>query len=256
MQSTSRDVISAAIVGVLAGALLMAMVPAMAAQVGDALGLGETNVISQRTVLRGNAPVANLQVRNTGGKGALRAISSKNAVRIRVDPGESPLSVNPSAGTAKNLSADEVDGRDAVDLAPRVAAAGRDGTTFAHTAFAFDVLTTEIMVPAQGLLVIGGQLEIERLVAGSDNMICSFEVNGDLVTSSQLWIEPEPLENDEENCNLTATIEVGPGTHQVDLHLTGVDDDTKTRVGQGNLWVLWAPVDGTTGTFRKPELGL
>jgi len=173
-----------------------------------------------------------------------------------VDAGQSPLSVNASAGTARNLSADEVDGRDAVELARRVAAAARDGSSFSHTAFSFDYLTTSITVPAMGLLVLGGQVEVERLVGGPDTVICSFVVDGEVVTSSQQWIEPEPLQNDDENCNLTATIEVAPGAHQVALHMTGVDDDTKTQVGQGNLWVLWAPVDGTTGTFRKPEPGV
>lgn len=118
--------------GMLLGALLMVGFPAVAAQVGDALALGEVNNIDDRTDLKGDAKGANLQIKNTGnasaltakadrnaikakatdGPVALNARASRNAVKIKVDAGQSPVKVNAAAGTAINLSADLLDGMD------------------------------------------------------------------------------------------------------------------------------------------------
>jgi len=98
--------------GVLAGALLMAALPGVAATVGDAFALGTLNRIDAKTTLKGDPRGAMLQVQSTGNAGAILVRAGKNALKVRVGAGESPIHVNPSAGTAKNLSADELDGMD------------------------------------------------------------------------------------------------------------------------------------------------
>ena len=94
---------------------------------GDPFKLGQENRISAASsTIRGSGQgVAGvLQVRRDGaGPGpALKVIDhgggTKRAVDIQVDPGQSPLGVNPEAGKATNLNADKLDGRDEVDFLP------------------------------------------------------------------------------------------------------------------------------------------
>jgi hypothetical protein len=147
MRYTNRtDSFVVGLVCVLVGAMMMAMLPALAAAVGDPLTLGEVNNIDERTDLKGDAKGANLQIKNTGNAGALsvkadknalkakaisgpvaiNATASRNAVKIKVDAGQSPLTVNAAAGTAVNFSADLLDGMDSSDLRVMAAHAGGD----------------------------------------------------------------------------------------------------------------------------------
>ena len=104
--------------GAIIGALITAALPSLAASVGDPMRLGDTNAIDQRTILRGNASGANLIVKNTGAAPAIFLQAAKNALRVKVEAGQSPISVNASAGTATNLSADRLDGLDSSAFAP------------------------------------------------------------------------------------------------------------------------------------------
>jgi len=104
------------LVGILLGVVLAATFPAIAASVGDPLKLGKANRLDEKTTLKGDAQGANLQVQATGNRTALLVRASKNAIRIRVEDGKAPINVNASAGKARNLDADQVDGKDAADF--------------------------------------------------------------------------------------------------------------------------------------------
>lgn len=81
--------------------------------VGARLDLGKVNTVDAVTRLTGGLAGASLAIDNnsTGPNAA--------ALGLRVEPGKAPLKVNAAAGTAPNLSADELDGRDSFDFALR-----------------------------------------------------------------------------------------------------------------------------------------
>ena len=103
------DSVRAGVVGMMLGGVLMAALPALAASVGDALRLGQTNAVDARTTLSG-AAVANLRVVNT--------LAGGTALDLRVAAGSAPFKVN-SAGRVANLNSDLLDGRHATYFATR-----------------------------------------------------------------------------------------------------------------------------------------
>ena len=95
---------------VLIAAVLGLGTAALAAVPGDPLKLGQRNAMDTLTILAGSANDALLSVEN-GSPGARGAPAS--ALALKVAPANPPLRVNAEAGTATNLSADELDGKDA-----------------------------------------------------------------------------------------------------------------------------------------------
>jgi hypothetical protein len=78
---------------------------ALAAVPGDPLKLGQLNAINALTRLVGDHEGAVLLIDNNSG------VSNARALDLRVESGRAPIVVNPEAATAKNLSADELDGK-------------------------------------------------------------------------------------------------------------------------------------------------
>jgi hypothetical protein len=76
---------------------------ALAAVPGDPFKLGKNNTVNQISQLVGTTASSMLRIDNNGGGTALQLL---------VEPGKAPLAVNAEAGTATNLSADELDGKD------------------------------------------------------------------------------------------------------------------------------------------------
>jgi hypothetical protein len=69
------------------------------------LKLGQLNAINALTRLVGDHEGAVLLIDNNSG------VSNARALDLRVESGRAPIVVNPEAATAKNLSADELDGK-------------------------------------------------------------------------------------------------------------------------------------------------
>jgi hypothetical protein len=104
----------AARAALLVAALVVAVVAALgattalAAVPGDPLKLGQLNTINALTRLVGTRATTLLQVKNDGGP----------ALNLTVPAGQAPLVVSAGAGTAPNLSADKLDGKDATAFLP------------------------------------------------------------------------------------------------------------------------------------------
>ena len=80
---------------------------ALAAVPGDPFRLGKTNGVNNAlTALAGKNPGPMLRVDNDS------AATNARALSLGVQPGRPPLTVNASAGTATNLDADRLDGKD------------------------------------------------------------------------------------------------------------------------------------------------
>ena len=82
---------------------------ALAAVPGDPFRLGRINAVDAASALVGNVngPMLSIENKSPGSRGA-----PAPALSLDVEGGNPPLSVNPEAGTAKGLSADELDGLD------------------------------------------------------------------------------------------------------------------------------------------------
>ena len=80
---------------------------ALAAVPGDPLKLGQRNAMDALTTLAGSANGAMLKIENN-----FAETKGASALALKVPQGNPPLTVNPEAGTATNLSADKLDGLD------------------------------------------------------------------------------------------------------------------------------------------------
>jgi hypothetical protein len=190
------DVFLVGLTGVTVGALLVAMLPALAAQVGDPLSLGEVNKVDDRTDWRGRAQGAVVQVKNTGNSSAIAAKADKQAivakatdgpvainakadrvaVKIKVDPGQAPLKVNASAGTATNLSADLLDGMDSsafLTPAGLLAASAHTSSNFILDSEGEKVmLTLDIDAPDDGTVIANSTVSVDEDTEGVQ-VLCS-----------------------------------------------------------------------------------
>jgi hypothetical protein len=95
-----------ALLGGLVAAVIVSALPALAAQVGDALSLGEANRVNGRTTLRGRA-LANLMIISEAG-----GDTNGTALDLRVKPGNPPMRVN-SSELVESLNSDVLDGKHA-----------------------------------------------------------------------------------------------------------------------------------------------
>jgi hypothetical protein len=77
--------------------------------VGDTFNLGKLNTVNRISSLVGNTSGAMLKVDNNG---------TGPAVSLQSSAGQAPLTVNSDAGTATNLSADKIDGKDSTEFLP------------------------------------------------------------------------------------------------------------------------------------------
>jgi hypothetical protein len=103
----SRLHFKSALAGALVGGLLAAGLAPVAATVGDALIIGQSNTAHAQTELRGNVSTQNLKVFNSNPDGT--------GLNIQVKPHNPPFIVNTSF-KVKRLNADYVDGHSASDF--------------------------------------------------------------------------------------------------------------------------------------------
>jgi hypothetical protein len=87
-------------------AVVLGVATAANAAAGDPLRLGKLNAVNQATRLVGGLDGAMLRIDN-GSTGP-----SATALELMVEPGKPPMRVDPAAGTATGLDADELDGKD------------------------------------------------------------------------------------------------------------------------------------------------
>lgn len=100
---------------VVGGAVMLAVVLGVSTTALGATGgnfiLGKANSAITMSKLTANIARPTLQLVNKSTEAAATALT------LNVDPGNAPLKVNASAGTARNLSADKLDGKDSSEFA-------------------------------------------------------------------------------------------------------------------------------------------
>jgi hypothetical protein len=108
-KSNQRFHIRSAFLGGLVAAMIVSALPAVAAQVGDALSLGESNRVNAQTILRGRA-ISNLTIISDA-----RGDTNGTALDLRVRAGNPPMKVN-SSDLVEGLNADLLDGKQSTDF--------------------------------------------------------------------------------------------------------------------------------------------
>jgi len=244
--SRSIHLRSALIGGLIAGLIVTAL-PAVAATVGDALELGKANTINQTTTLKMRSRRTALVVEKTKTGPVVEVEGKRNVVKITAAAGKAPILVNREAGTAKNLSADAVDGYDADGLL-RVAfdasndlPDGDDLVTF--PTLEGEPLSLSITAPTAGWLVITGT--VDAFSSAFDFYACNLGVDGSQVDGtlmvSQLDGAGNP--NQAEDCTTHGVQEVAAGAHTVTFRLISVATAIDFR--HGALSAMFVPFDGT-----------
>ena len=134
--SSHRSTFLSGLAGVLAGALLIGAGPSLAAVVGDALRLGQSNSVSKQTTLE-SAGKHVLSLHNSG---------SGRGLRITTAKGKPPFTVNRTT-RVQNLNADNLDGYSAseiVGLATATAAAETNTTAIGYVDVPDTSLTVDV----------------------------------------------------------------------------------------------------------------
>jgi hypothetical protein len=189
---------------------------ALAAVPGDPFRLGRINAVDAASGLVGSVNGAMLTIENNspGSKGA-----PASALSLKVTPGNLPLSVNPEAGTATGLSADELDGKDSTSFASATDGKandadkldGLDSTQIGINGYvnirkesAFDSSSTKVVSSdcPQGTEVIGGGANVFASNADPNqfNAPIALRTNGPSVNGFEYWsataleVQPYPFE--------------------------------------------------------------
>lgn len=243
--ATRRFVLAVGVVGLVTGMLLGAALVAGApaeAGAGDAVILGVKNTSAEMTKVKATGR-RTLKIINTTGKGIPLILWSAED--------RPPMKVN-STARVRRLNADRLDGWHAAALGARVATAGpiEVGPVCGGFDCSAELLSTTIEVPRSGMLIVGAGADFARYTGGDDALACKVLVAEDQPMGGEMGIHLNSEQNDsnqEENCIITAWHPVTAGTHTVSFMVSGVRD-SQTRIGRGGaLWVLWAPIDGSTG---------
>jgi hypothetical protein len=108
-EAPRRVHLRSAFLGGLIAALVVSALPAVAAQVGDALRLGESNRVNAQTILRGRA-ISNLTIISDA-----RGDTNGTALDLRVREGNAPMRVN-SSDLVAGFNADLLDGKQSTDF--------------------------------------------------------------------------------------------------------------------------------------------
>ena len=225
---TRRGYFLAAMAGGVVAALLVSMIPAVAAN-GDRLVLGAANRAGRSTWLVSRGP-STLKLNNSAGNVALD---------LRVQPGAAPMAVN-SNRRVVGLNADRIDGYHAAELV-------RVG--YGSTADAADTngaaATATITAPGPGLLVMSGTIEASGLP--SDGYFCRLKVDGTEVTGTVMASTlhsagGDHTNNADENCATTGVYPVDAGQHAVTFHISS---QNTAFFGGASVWALYVPFDGT-----------
>jgi hypothetical protein len=196
--------------GLIIGALLVSVVPAVAAN-GDLAILGNRNTSQNPTkfVSRNATQLENIK-------------AGRPALRLTVKSGAPPMAVNSSV-KVDNLNADLLDGYHFYQLQAKAEACGADyiPEAFGVTSWSCDV---DITIPVGGLLLMSGSIEASN---GSnttiDTVTCELAINDEPIFHSNrdVDISFDP-DGDQAVCATNAWKSVGAGTYNFEFAIDGV----------------------------------
>lgn len=216
-------------------ALLFGVATTALGATGGNFILGQSNAAAAVTRLVGNVPGGSaLQVSNPSTEAGSRAL------QLGVSEGRAPLMVNAAAGTATNLSADELDGEDSEQILPLVRAQ-KDPTPFlSDTVTGSNAQTNSVSInaPTDGVLMIFGSMWLYNPGTEDQYFTSRIRVDGEEETHVDVsGVGPS------KGANLTpnVTLPVSAGQHTVGLDAGRAGGSGDWSYTSNNLTVMFVP---------------
>lgn len=169
------------------------------------------------------------------------------ALNLGVSSGKAPIQVNAAAGTAKNLSADELDGKDSDQILPFVRAQRDPTPTATAETISGNMVaanTVEIAAPTEGFLVISGTVQVG--LGGGDD-IQGFYARArvdDQNTPGVAYVRLNrnaSVDQLAEMASIDVTVPVQAGPHAVDFDVERVLGTGNWTLNKNNLNVMFFP---------------
>ena len=206
---------------------------ALAAVPGDPFKLGQLNAVNRVSKLVGSAKGTLLKVDNNGGGPGLY---------LEANAGKAPLVVNASAGKAKNLNADELDGKDSNQILPLVRAQ-KDPTPFlSDTVSGMSAQTNSVSItaPTDGVLMVTGNVWLYNPSTAEQSFSARIRVDGeeeDHIDASDV----DPSTSADLSPNVT--LPVSAGQHTVSLDAVRSGGSGEWSYTSDNLGVMFVPAE-------------
>ncbi|MEA2333002.1 MAG: hypothetical protein QOH58_3140 [Thermoleophilaceae bacterium] len=222
------------------GVAFLALVVALS---GTAVALPGKNTVDSGDLKRGavkssdigRGAVTSTKLRN----GAVTTAKIRNNAVSGAKINEGSLAQVPSAASAGN--ANTVGGFGPSGIVRSAFAGDNDN---ALVGVSGTVLTTTITAPGPGFLLINAGSDV--FGSAADALDCWIEVDETQSPPSIRTIEIDGAANSEEDCTTETTVQVGAGSHKVDLE--GLDVAPTTTFDEAALQVLFVPFGATGST--------
>jgi hypothetical protein len=233
---TGRATVFAVGLAVVVAVALGGATTALAAVPGDPFKLGQHNSINAVSRLAGNVAGPMLQLTNASEEPRATALD------LNVKDGKAPLKVaNPRAGTATNLSADRLDGKDSSQILPLVRAQ-KDPTPFlADTVSGMSEQTNSVSInaPKEGVLMIFGSIWLYNPSSTTDQSFSSrIRLDGDEIAHvDESNVDP----NTSAGLSPSVTVPVSAGQHKVTLDAVRSGGSENWAYSSNNLSVMFVP---------------
>ena len=220
---------------------------ALAAVPGDPFRLGQVNVVNAVSRLVGevNGPMLVVDNDSSGPRAT--------ALTLQAEKDTPPLKVNAAAGTATNLSADELDGKDSNQILPLVRAQ-KDPTPFLSdtvSGMSAQTNSVSIAVPTDGVLMVTGNLWLYNPGTAEQSFSARIRLDGE----EEAHIDASDVDPSS-SAGLTpnGTLPVSAGRHTVSLDAVRSGGSGDWSYTSNNLSVMFVPDDRTAVTYSVSKV--
>ena len=236
MIGVARTTALAVGVAVVLAATLGAATTALAAVPGDPFKVGQLNAINAISRLVGEVDGPMLVVDNDS------AGQRATALTLQTEQNRPPLKVNAAAGTATNLSADELDGNDSNQILPLVRSQ-KDPTPFLSdtvTGMSAQTNSVSITAPTDGVLMVFGNVWLYNPSTAEQSFSARIRLDGEEETHTDASnVDPSRSAGLAPN----VTLPVSAGQHTVSLDAVRSGGSGNWSYTSNNLSVMFVPAE-------------
>ncbi len=145
--------------------------------------------------------------------------------------------------TAKAVDADKLDGKDSSAFLAKTGGSRAWGAVSNNLNDTDGpVLVAQIVSPANGMVILGANIDVTAAAGYVDTVGCMLAVNGTLLDGTLMWVDVDGFTGlGEGTCGTSGITIVSAGTFDFTLDI--VDLNTAS-LWAGTLWAQWVPFDG------------
>ncbi len=221
---------------------------ALAAVPGDPFRLGQVNLVNVVSRLVGEVDGPMLVVDNDSPGPRATALT------LQTEQNKPPIKVNAAAGTATNLSADELDGKDSNQILPLVRAQKDPSPFLSDTVSGMSAQTNSVSItaPTDGVLMVFGNVWLYN----PSDALQSFSARIRLDGEEEAHIDAsdvDPITSADLSPNVTLPVSAGQHTVSLDAVRSGGSGDWSYT--SNNLSVMFVPGERGAVTDVGETLG-